>query len=193
VAPLRRLGRSFVEAPWRGTRFRRGAAGLAVWLAPLAPALRKRVLDRLSVRGEQVERLAGFASGPLRLVDSLAVARGRGAVDALLAGIREDELYALHAWAATAVRRRIVRWAAEDRSRRSPVSGSDLTAIGLAGPPVGSALAAIRVAFLNGAVANREEALALAREMSRADSRARRRPRKSSKSPKSPKSGKPQG
>jgi hypothetical protein len=103
----------------------------------------------------------------LKLLEPLAATRGRGAVDALLFGIHEEELHALHAWAPTSVRRRIVRWAAEDRNRRLPVTGNDLTGIGLSGPAVGRAIRAIRAAFLDGAVANREEALALAREVSR--------------------------
>ena len=40
------------------------------------------------------------------------------------------------------------------------------TEIGISGPAVGRALARIRVGFLDGAVANREEGLALAREIS---------------------------
>lgn len=168
VAPLRRLGRSFADPPWRGPRIRRWAAGLATWLAPLPASLRRRVLDRLSVRGEWRDRIADFPTGPLGWIDLLAAARGRGAVDAVLAGVSEEVLYALHAWAPTPVRRRIVRWAAEDRARRPPVSGNDLEDIGLAGPAVGRALAAIRSAYLDGAVANREEGLALARELARA-------------------------
>ncbi len=192
AAPVRRLGRSFAEPPWRGPRFRLGAAGLAVWLAPLPSSLRRRVLERLSVRGEWTDRLAGFPSGPKALVGVLAAARGRGAVDALLSGIHEEELYALHAWAPTPVRRRIVRWAAEDRSRRAPVSGNDLTAIGLSGPAVGHALASIRQAFLDGAVANREEALALAHEVARPRAMPRKRTKKAGRSKaKKPRSSKP--
>ena len=137
-----------------------------MWLAPLPANLRKRVLERLSVRGEARQRIAGFPTQTLVLLEPLAKARGRGAVDALLLGVDEEQLHALHAWAATPVRRRIVRWAAEDRTRRSPVTGNDLTGIGISGPAVGRALARIRVGFLDGAVANREEGLALAREIS---------------------------
>jgi tRNA nucleotidyltransferase (CCA-adding enzyme) len=178
VAPVRRLGRSLREPPWRGPRFRRWAAGLAVWIAPLSPSLRRRVLDRLSVRGEWTDRIGGFPTGPLKLREPLAAARGRGSVDGLLGGVHEEELYALHAWTSTPVRRRIVRWAAEDRQRRAPVSGNDLTDLGLSGPAVGRALAAIRVAFLDGAVANREEALALAAELTRSRRTPRKRARK---------------
>jgi hypothetical protein len=38
-------------------------------------------------------------------------------------------------------------------------------ALGLSGPEIGRALARIRVAFLDGAVRTREEAVALAREL----------------------------
>lgn len=178
VAPIRRLGRAISSSPWRVTRFRPWAAGLSVWLAPLAPSLRRRVLARLSVRGELSRRISEFPSATLGLLEPLASARGRGAVDSLLSGIDEEQLHALHAWAPTAVRRRIVRWAAEDRARRSPVTGNDLTGIGIEGADVGLALARIRVAFLDGAVANREEGLALAREISNQSAPGRRTPRK---------------
>ncbi len=203
IAPLRRLGRAAVSPPWHGPRFRCWAAGLAVWLTPLAPAERRRVLARLSVRGELNRRLREFPTRLKALLDPIANARGRGVVDALLGGIGEEELYALHAWAPTPVRRRIVRWAAEDRLRRGPVSGADLVELGLQGAAIGRSLSRIRAAYLDGAVANREEALALAAELARrsksrrrasAKSRATARPRPAAKarrrtpkpSPKSP-------
>ena len=99
-------------------------------------------------------------------------------MDSLLAGIDEDQLYALYAWASTAARRRIVRWAAEDRVRRAPLSGTELTDLGLSGPEVGRVLARVRSAHLDGAVANREEAIALARELARQTKRASKRARK---------------
>jgi tRNA nucleotidyltransferase (CCA-adding enzyme) len=174
IAPLRRLGRSIASPAWRGPRHRSWAAGLAVWLTPLAPGVRRRALRRLSVRGELSARLLAFPSRLKGLLTPIAEARGRGAVDALLAGISEEELYALHAWAPTPVRRRIVRWAAEDRLRRAPVGGADLAGLGLSGPAIGRALSRIRSAYLDGAVANREEALALAAELARG-ARTRRR------------------
>jgi FXSXX-COOH protein len=79
--------------------------------------------------------------------------------------VDEERLRALYAWAPASIRRRILRWAAEDRSRRLPVSGADLVEIGLSGPALGRALARVRVAYLDGGVANREEAMALAQEM----------------------------
>ena len=178
VAAVRCLGRTIAVPPWRGPRFRPWAAGLAVWLAPVTPNLRKRVLDRLSVRGELSQRIAAFPSRTLKLIEPLSQARGRGAVDALLSSVDEEQLHALHAWAPISVRRRIVRWAAEDRTRRAPVSGTDLTDMGLAGSAVGRALARIRVAYLDGAVANREEALALAHEVSRSRQKPRSRARR---------------
>ncbi len=178
LAPVRRLGRAIASPQWRAGRFRPWAAGLSVWLAPLPPNLRRRVLERLSVRGELTRRIAAFPTKTLALLEPLASARGRGAVDALLFGVDDEQLHALHAWAPIPVRRRIVRWAAEDRTRRSPVSGNDLTGLGISGPDVGRALARIRLAFLDGAVANREEALALAQEVSHRRSPGRRKPRK---------------
>jgi hypothetical protein len=175
---LRRLGRSIAEPPWRGPRTRAWISGLALWLGPQPKALRRRALARFSVRGDQQARIVGSPlQAPKRLV-ALGEMRGRGAVDGLLSGIDEDELYALHALAAPAVRRRIVRWAAEDRGRRLPITGTDLTGMGLSGPAVGRVLARIRSAFLDGEVANREEAVALAVELARRKTSTRTGPSK---------------
>jgi tRNA nucleotidyltransferase (CCA-adding enzyme) len=167
VTPLRRLGKAIAAPHWRGPQFRPGAAGLAVWLAPLPPALRRRAIARFSLRGELGKRLASFPSARDAWLRRLARSRGRGEVDAILSGSDEERIYALYAWASPAIRGRIVRWAAEDRSRRVPVTGADLLEVGLSGPAVGRVLERIRGAYLDGAVANREEALALARELAR--------------------------
>jgi tRNA nucleotidyltransferase (CCA-adding enzyme) len=165
--PLRRVGRCVERPPWRAGRWRPWVTGLGVWLAPLAPQLRRRTLRRFAVRGGLLERMVEMARTRQRNLRALEKARGRGAIDAVLRAMAEEELFAHYAWAAPAVRRRITRYAAEDRQRRLPVSGSDLTAIGLSGPAVGRALARVRSAFLDGVVRNREEALALAREVGR--------------------------
>ncbi len=165
--PLRRLGRAIEEPPWSGPRWRPWVSGLALWLAPLAPALRRRALGRLAVRGEQAERILGFPQVCDAALRSLARARGRGSVDAVLAPLHEEVLHALHAASRPAERRRVMRWAAEDRGRREPVGGDDLVAIGLSGPAVGRALARVRAAWLDGALSTREDALALALEVSR--------------------------
>ncbi|HEY5658881.1 MAG TPA: hypothetical protein VIY27_13915, partial [Myxococcota bacterium] len=148
-------------------RWRPWVTGLGVWLAPLAPQLRRRALRRFSVRGGLLDRILEMVRTRPRTLRLLEVSRGRGAVDATLRGLAEEELYAYYAWAPPAVRRRIVRYAVEDRPRRPPVGGSDLTALGLSGPAVGRALARVRSAFLDGTVRSREEALALAREVGR--------------------------
>lgn len=179
--PLRRLGRAVAEPPWPAPRWRPWVSGLAVWLAPLAPALRRRALRRLAVRGEQASRVVEFPKTRDATLRALSRGRGRGAVDAALAGLDEESLHALHAWAAPAERRRIVRWAAEDRPRRPPLNGDDLVAIGLSGPAVGRALARVRLAWLDGSVSSREEALDLAREVSRrrgSPGRARKKQRR---------------
>ena len=167
VAGLRRLGRTVASRPWPGPRWRPWVAGLALWLAPLAPALRRRTLARFSVHGEVAARIAGFPRAREQWLHALALARGRGALDAALAPIDEERLAALFAGAEPALRRRIERWAREDRGRRSPLGGSDLVGLGFSGPAVGSALARIRAAFLDRRVADRGEALALARELRR--------------------------
>jgi len=179
VSPLRRLGRAIAEPPWRPARARHWVSGLALWLAPQPSGLARRTLRRFSLRGDAANRIAAFPRLCAQRLDALAKVRGRGAVDALLRGIDEDELWALHASAPPAVRRRILRWAAEDRSRRLPLSGSDVEEMGLSGPAVGRVLARVRSAFLDGEVANREEALALAHEVARQKNRAKGRHRPS--------------
>ena len=180
VAPLRRIGRAVAEPPWTAARWRCWVSGLAVWLAPLNPALRRRALRRIAVRGAQAQRIAGFPKERDGWLRALVRARGRGAVDAILGDVDEESLFALHAWAPPPLRRRMARYAAEDRARRTPIGGADLVALGLSGPAVGRALQRIRAAHLDGVVKTREDALALARELSRrrGGSPASRRKRK---------------
>jgi hypothetical protein len=102
-------------------------------------------------------------------------ARGRGAIDSVLAPLTEEELHALYAVAEPKARLRIVRFAGEDRIRRIPISGTDLVDVGLDGPALGRALIRIRTAYLDGALKNREEAIALAREIARHRSPAKRK------------------
>jgi tRNA nucleotidyltransferase (CCA-adding enzyme) len=185
VVPLRRLGRVISDPPWRGARWRPWVVGLTLWLAPMAPNLRRRTLSRLSLRGETAKRIGAFARSREGWIRAVERARGRGAVDAVLRQLDEEELQALHATVAPALRRRIVRYASEDRSRRLPVNGDDLLAAGLEGPAIGRALARIRTAYLDGRVRDRNEALALAREFYRRRGPARAKtPKNSRKSPK---------
>jgi tRNA nucleotidyltransferase (CCA-adding enzyme) len=172
LTPLRRLGRALADPPF-AVRGRPGLAGLAVWLGPLAPGLRRRTAGRLGLRGEALKRVVDFPAARDRWLAQLAKARGRGVVDGLLGAIPDEELLALHAWAPPPMARRIARWAGEDRRRRLPIDGRDLLAAGLEGPAVGRALARVRTAFLDGEVASREEAMALASELARRD-RARK-------------------
>jgi tRNA nucleotidyltransferase (CCA-adding enzyme) len=165
VSPLRRLGRATAAPPWPGGRWRPWVSGLAVWLASAAPGLRSRTLRRFAVRGATATRIAEFAKAHKRALRALNRARGRGAIDAVLSQLDEDELHALWACAPTPLRRRIARYAGEDRSRRVPVNGDDLVELGLSGPALGKALARLRVAYLDGAATRREELLALAREL----------------------------
>jgi hypothetical protein len=51
--------------------------------------------------------------------------------------------------------------------------------MGLEGPALGRALVRIRTAYLDGALKNREEAIALAREIARRKSPAKRKSKKS--------------
>jgi hypothetical protein len=152
-------------------RWRPWIAGLSIWLAPLPAVNRRRTLERFAIRGEQAARILRFGAEGERTLRALARARGRGAVDALLLTLDEESLQAIFALADVATRRRILRWGAEDKRRRAPVVGSDLTELGIQGPDVGRGLARIRAAFLDGEIANREEALGLALELARRSQR----------------------
>jgi hypothetical protein len=72
------------------------------------------------------------------------------------------------------LRRRVQRWAQQDRARRAPIGGAELLELGFAGPALGRALARIRAAFLDHRVNGRDEALALARELLRSRAQADR-------------------
>ncbi len=179
--PLRRLSKAMAEPEWAAPRWQAWVAALSIWLAPLPAALRRRTLERFSVRGDQAARIIGFGRNADRTIKSLTKARGRGAVDATLGAQTEESIQALYALADVPVRRRMLRWGAEDRRRRAPVNGADLLEVGLQGPEIGKALERIRAGFLEGDVANREEALALAAEMALRSSRrsSSPKPRKS--------------
>jgi len=167
VVPLRRLGRAIASPPWRSGRWRSWISGLSVWLAPISPALRRRTLQRFSVRGEVAQAISRFPKASSGWTNALLGARGRGAIDAALAPLSEEELYALHSIAEPKLRGRIARFAVEDRMRRAPISGADLLEIGLEGPALGRVLNRVRIAYLDGALKNRDEAIALAREIAR--------------------------
>ena len=167
VAPLRRLGKMILAPAWRGPKARPWVAGFCLWMAPLSPALRRRALKRFAVRGDVADRIMSFAKQRDVSLKVLGRVRGRGAVDRSLSALDEERLLALCASAAPAVRRRIERWAAEDRGRRTPVGGADLVEMGASGAAVGRGLARVREAYLDGEVVNREESLALAREFVR--------------------------
>jgi hypothetical protein len=130
---------------------------------------------RLSIRGELARSISQFPKVRDGWLQELMRARGRGVIDQLLAPLSEDELHALYACAEPKARRRIARFAVEDRARRVPLNGSDLVAIGLDGPALGRALSRIRSAYLDGGVKSRDEALALAREIARRRGETRRR------------------
>lgn len=162
---LRRLGR-FVASPPAGLEAAKPwLAGLMVWLAPAQATVRRRTLARLAVRGEASERVRAFPQARVAWTRDLARRRGRGEAYRVLRSVPDEELLALAAAAEAAPRRRILRYAGEDRRVTLPVGGDDLLALGLRGPQVGRALERIRVAVLERAVRTREEALALAAEM----------------------------
>jgi tRNA nucleotidyltransferase (CCA-adding enzyme) len=167
LAPLRRLGRATAQPPWSRGIWRPWVSGLALWLAPLPAALRRRALQRFAVRGRASEAIAAFPRARDGWLRALERARGRGRVDGVLSELDEEALHALYASASPPVRRRMLRWVSEDRGRRAPLGGEDLVALGLAGPSIGRVLAQVRAAFLDARVKTRAEALALAEEIAR--------------------------
>ena len=174
AVPLRRLGRAIAAPPWKSPRWRPWMAGFGVWLAPVPAALRRRALRRFALRGDPARRVAELPRDVERAVRALAKRRGRGAIDAVLGALSEEALYAVYASGPSALRRRVARYASDDRHRRLPISGDDLVAAGLSGPSVGRALERIRAAYLDGALSSREEALALAHEVARRSRRPKR-------------------
>lgn len=167
AAPLRRLGRAIAEPPWEGERARPLLCGLMLWFGELPAPLRRASLARLAVEGAPAAAVSAFPATRDRLLRSLGASRGRGACDALLAPLGAELLLALYASAAPAVRRRIVRWAREDRSEPLPIRGDELVALGLRGQAVGAALARLRAAWLDRAVRTPEDLLGLAQELAR--------------------------
>jgi tRNA nucleotidyltransferase (CCA-adding enzyme) len=142
-------------------------AGLLVWLAPLPVARRRRTLARLALTGRPAARVEAFPALARRLERGLRRPAGRGADDARLRALPAEELLALAASAPSAVSRRVLRHAREDRARALPLDGDDLLALGFAGPALGRALAALRRACLDGRVAGRAEALAFVEGLAR--------------------------
>jgi tRNA nucleotidyltransferase (CCA-adding enzyme) len=169
-AALRRLA-PLLAAPPRGLAPDPLLAGLMAWLAALAPRARAAALARLALSGRPAERVLAYPALAARATRALARSRGRGADDAALGALPAEELLALAAAAEPELRRRILRHAREDRAAKLPLDGTDLLALGLAGPEVGRTLAALRRACLDGEIAGREHALAWVRARRR---RARR-------------------
>lgn len=167
VAPIRRLGRSLAQPPWELRRHRPWVPGLSLWLAELPPALRRRVIARLKVTGATATSILGFPKTRDHFLRRLPRLRGRGAVDRAVRDLSEEQLLALHAASQPAGRRRLHRWAQEDRQRRSPITGTDLQKLGLEGVAIGRVLLAVREAYLDRRVETREDALTLARELAR--------------------------
>jgi len=134
-------------------------AGLSAWLAPVPARVRRRALERFAIRGRPAERVHGFPRLARRLERAPAWAKGRGAEDALLRGVPPEQLLAFAAHV-RAARAPVLRHLRIDRARRAPLGGEDLLALGLRGPALGRALAALRSAFLDGEFDDREQAQA---------------------------------
>jgi tRNA nucleotidyltransferase (CCA-adding enzyme) len=161
AAPLRRWSRDqrISEGAW--------VCGFMLWFAPLPVATRRRALDRFAITGRDAERIHGFPKLRSRVERALGKARGRGAIDAILAPLGEVEIEAVAASVAAPLRRKIQRHQREDRDVALPITGDALIELGLRGPAVGRALAQIRLAVLDRVVVTEADALALAREIDR--------------------------
>ncbi len=175
---MRRIGRAVAMPPWDLGGTRVFPAALAVWCEALTAGTRKRWVARLSLRGAHADWVLETARRLRGDLARCARARGRGALDRELRALAPESWLALHAKADPPLRRRVARWVNEDRDLRVPLGGRDLAALALEGPDVGAALAAVRSAFLDGKVSNREQGLAFVREW--AQQAQRRRARKSS-------------
>ena len=168
---LRRLRASLRAPPWPMGSLRAWVPGFALWLADVRAEPRRRTLERLALQGALRERIEDFPGWRARAGRRLTHASRRSAVERQLSGVPNEWLLALHARMPAAGRRRIERYASEDRDRAMPLSGDDLVRLGLAGRSVWQALARLRAAQLDGELRSRDQALALARTLA-----ARQRP-----------------
>lgn len=162
---LRRLRASLDAPPWRWESLRPWVPGFALWLADVRAEPRRRTLERLALRGALATRIAEFPGWRARTRRTLRRAGSRGAVDREFRGLADEWLLSLHAGSPLLCRRRIERYAREDRGRPTPLSGDDLIRLGLSGPTLGDVLARLRAAYLDGRIGSREQALALVREL----------------------------
>jgi tRNA nucleotidyltransferase (CCA-adding enzyme) len=162
---LRRLRASLRAPPWPWGPLRPWVPGFALWLAGVRAVPRRDVLERLALQGLVRRRIEEFPVWRARAGRGLTRASRRSAVERQLLGVQDEWLVALYAWMPAAGRRRIERYASEDRGRAMPLSGDDLVGLGLAGRSVGQAMARLRAAQLDGELCSREQALALARTL----------------------------
>ena len=162
-APLRCLGRTLAAPPWSLRPLRPWVTGVALWLAPVDSQMRRSALERLRIDGGPAERIEAFARNSAPWLSALERCRGRGALDRRAAEHPEELFLALYCRAPAALRRRLRRWASVDRERRLPVRGGDLAALGLTGAAIGEGLAALRIAFLDRRLRDRDQLLAHAR------------------------------
>ncbi len=166
--PVRRLERALTDPPWPTASSRPAAlSAWMLWLGALGGDWPERVLARFDIRGDPARRILGFCADRKRTLRALSRARGRGAVDALLSDRDEATLLALYCSGEASERRRVGRYAAEDRHRTVPLSGDDLRELGFRGPAIGAVLARLRHLYLDGRWREPEVGLALGREIQR--------------------------
>ena len=165
-APLRRLGRAIATPPWPAARWRPlggGARGVA--RAARAAAAAAHAAPLRGARRASPSAIAALPALRDRTLRALARARGRGAIDALLARARtRRSCYALYAWAPprAAPAHRALRARGPPPAaagQRRPTSSRWASRV----RPSAARSRACARAWLDGAVQSREEALALAR------------------------------
>ncbi len=155
----------------------RDAALLCILLSDASPAAVEQAMGRLEVTGRQAAILGAFVA--LRAQESKLMATGlRPSEAARLLSPRPVE--AIEAFALVAERRAAEaarRYLASDRLVRPRLNGDDVQALGVPeGPQIGSALASLRAARLDGKTHSREDEAALLEELlgGRTEAAARR-------------------
>jgi tRNA nucleotidyltransferase (CCA-adding enzyme) len=133
----------------------RGSAALAAALAGSAP---RAALDRLGFEARERDGIAAAAESAPALAAALRSADGDAALWRALRRASPEAVAVAGALAPAAGAAR--RWLEDVRHRRLAITGDDLVAAGLSGPPVGAALDAATEAMLDGRAATPEAQVA---------------------------------
>jgi tRNA nucleotidyltransferase (CCA-adding enzyme) len=147
-----RLKRSGERPPWRGAddpELRRACA-LRLLLLGAPSRVRRRVAERLALRGRAASQLDDDLVQLGRLRRALARPLSPGRLDARLAGSSEAAL--LLTWCAgpDSAAKQVARYAGTLRDQAGPIDGRQARALGLSGPAVGALLRTARRRALDG-------------------------------------------